>query len=389
MKDNNIKKKVFLHIGTHKTGTTTIQRKLQDNKNELMKEGFAVIAIPNKLKGLMTISDSKDIDTYTEQLQDIVEKETNNDLDIIASWEGFSGNYYKGYDNSHLIAKVVRNCFPQDLYDVKVVVYLRAQDSFIESLYTQEIHAGGDSKFEGFCSKINVYHDFDWTKLVNNYSDEFGCNNLIVKTYSRERLNKVGGLLSEFSAIINSNVLKNITEIKNENVGFNQGALELARKVNKVLNPEQRKQLRSLLHSISEPKDYSFFSSDEREKIVEEYDELNKSIFSSYNVIDNIDLFNRNIEKEICPEDELSAITKIILKMAADNEIERKAYSQCSKELTKNNAELVKLRKEINELSNNLNSLKKSHSNLLNYKVIKFIAFIEMKIKRMIKISKN
>ena len=377
----NKKKRVYLHIGTHKTGTTTIQKKLKEYKRDLAKEGFSVIAIPNKLKGLMTISDHEEISFYSELLSDVVGKENDNEQNIIISWEGFSGNYYNGYNNSNLIAEVVKNCFPTELYDVNVIIYLRAQDSFIESLYTQEIHAGGDCNFHEFCSTLNIYNDFDWANLISSYTGEFGKANVIVKAYSRERLQKVGGLLFEFSQIINSHVLQSVSEIKNENVGFNRGALELARKVNKDLNPTQRKQLRSLLHSISEQRKYSFFSLDERNKIIERYDEINNNIFVLHNTNDNMSLFDRDISSDDSKENELSALTKVILKINADYEEQETNF----KELSKNATEIEMLHKKINELSTKFNELNKKHSNLLNSKLLRLISLIEVKIKRILK----
>ena len=60
---------------------------------------------------------------------------------FVTSWEGFSGNPRLAYQNANAVASMLRESTKS--LDVRIIVYLRRQDEFVESMYTQTIHEGG------------------------------------------------------------------------------------------------------------------------------------------------------------------------------------------------------------------------------------------------------
>ena len=64
------------------------------------------------------------------------------------SSEGFFGNLFKDYYNSEWISEFLSKVSAG--FDVRIIVYLRRQDFFIESLYTQMIHQGESYSFLDF-----------------------------------------------------------------------------------------------------------------------------------------------------------------------------------------------------------------------------------------------
>ncbi|HAC16933.1 MAG TPA: hypothetical protein DCE78_13460, partial [Bacteroidetes bacterium] len=180
----------FIHIGTWKTGSSTIQFNLHTVKSELEREGIFYLSKSDKM-----VVDDAVIRSFTElnhdyilasrkKLSAILERKRalNPAMRFIASAEEFSGDPFSGFENS---GEVARNVFEitKDLnLDIKIIVYLRRQDDFIESLYTQSIHLGGHKTFDEFISDFNE-DAFHWDKLLNSYAGVFGKENIIVKRY--------------------------------------------------------------------------------------------------------------------------------------------------------------------------------------------------------------
>lgn len=361
-----MKKKVFIHIGTHKTGTTTIQHTLSANQYILEGENIIYIPLPKSLK---LIRESKDLEkdtenAITEEIAHII-KSYESHKKFILSWEGFCGYYKDGYESSKFIAKSLSKIFKD--YDTYIIIYLRSQDSFIESIYTQEIHVGEMIDFKEFCSIISIYDDFNWHKLINNFVFYFGKNNLIVKSFCHDRLTKCGGLIRDFGDIIGSETLKRLKTIERKNIGYNKGAFEFARIVNPALNNEDKKSLRRILQSISTQKTYSYFSNEDRQKILNAYSDSNNKVYIEFlngeKFCEDFASFEENASNIF--ENEYVAIAKVLIKLDKQvNQLEffwAKNNAELNDRLNEiDNQKLSRLNDKLNYIDNRLNILTSS-----------------------------
>jgi len=140
-----MRKKIFIHIGYPKTGTTTIQKHFFPKIEE--------VQYIHKLDSLRT-------DLYKKIIEELVNKK-NSEIDfynlegelakkltkdtIVLSSENFLFNafipekfYNKVVTPSPLaIACNLRDLFDEKKYDVKVIVVIRKQDEMITSIYGQ------------------------------------------------------------------------------------------------------------------------------------------------------------------------------------------------------------------------------------------------------------
>ena len=164
--------KLYLHIGTHKTGTTEIQQSLIFAKNNLVKEKIIYLPYFPSSFELMRIKclDNNMVAQCTDYLQEQT-KRYSSQFRFIMSFEGFSGDLEQGYKNSRLIAQTLKEATSE--FDVSVIVYLRRQDTFLESAYTQLIHQGESFSFSEFRNNYD-FSSFNWLDLLNNYSEFFG-----------------------------------------------------------------------------------------------------------------------------------------------------------------------------------------------------------------------
>ena len=73
-------------------------------------------------------------------------------------------------------------------FDTKIVILVRRQDTYIESLYNQLIKRQELRDFSTFLDEIPL-KNFDWTDAADTYTDYFGRDNVTVLPFERQVLN--------------------------------------------------------------------------------------------------------------------------------------------------------------------------------------------------------
>lgn len=292
------KPKLILHIGTHKTGSSLIQAALIKHSSQLKKENIIVLPDFEFAHELMKVKtyDDKYVQLGKQYLRGILPKKIKTkNYTFVMSFEGFSGNPLEGYSNSMIIAQILHEIFTD--FSTTIVVYLRRQDQFIESLYTQQIHNGGSQSFKEFLSVIKKV-TFNWHLLVENYATFFEKRNIIVKLYDHKYINKNNALINDFAKIIGAKCIKNFESKSSQNYGYSRDALELARICNPYLSEEEKYILRKILQSSNSKKPfekYEFFNTEERNKLLSRYEPSNRLVFSIY--LNNLKTFSSSIDK--------------------------------------------------------------------------------------------
>jgi len=197
------KKKVILHIGMNKAGSTSIQNFFHSNR-DLWKEN-GVLYPTTGINGEAHYALSRALGFYNgnqggfynssefRSLKKSLEKEI---IDsgchiIVISSEDFVLNGP---------SKMIKKFFSG--WDVKVLVYLRRHDSWWESSYAQAVKMKrmppwprGVMGYVNFHKKSSVFHS-DYKALVDKWSNIFGTSNILVQPFEREQLS--GGLIYNF-----------------------------------------------------------------------------------------------------------------------------------------------------------------------------------------------
>lgn len=203
--------KIVLHIGLEKTGTTAIQRSLQDAREALAAEG---VLYPENLGRhghthlTVAIGDcarTEDIRQRTRVVPDPAEKAgfAKRIFDEMASQVSASRPKVLVLSNEHLSSRLLesdevaalREFLAPLADDIQVVVYLRRQDELFLSYYSQQVKARCGDRVETFGERPDW---FDFEALLDRWALVFGSESLVVRTYPPEG----GDLLSEFSGIL-------------------------------------------------------------------------------------------------------------------------------------------------------------------------------------------
>ncbi|MFZ9736627.1 MAG: hypothetical protein ACO3EZ_01290 [Prochlorotrichaceae cyanobacterium] len=212
---------IYLHIGIHKTGTTFLQNVLSKNRIKLLENGYyyPTSAIPNSSfpghhflprtlsqyqDKFDTISTKKkaSIEVWGKLLDEINDQETSRS--IVISSEDFC------LLSSDEILKL-KNYL--NGFAVTVIIYLRRQDEFLLSLYSELVK-------KGYYKSIDVaFHEYserlNYNKLLNRWASIFGKNNLRIGIYQKSQC-----LLSDFFKKINLEI--KLEELQLHDMQYNQ-----------------------------------------------------------------------------------------------------------------------------------------------------------------------
>ena len=188
---------LYIHIGYHKTGTTSLQSFLGENRSGLAKSGICYpetsgdgtrdyfhkhLYFFNRIMAAHRSGNNVD-----HQMDPLINEIVKSGLPkAIISEESFSGL-------PGSIVKIFRKF--SETFDVKIVAVVRRQDEFINSFYQQSIKDFGETlDFIPFLKSKNwqrLYYD----KALGIWADCFGIENLRVISYSHK--GQSGSLMSE------------------------------------------------------------------------------------------------------------------------------------------------------------------------------------------------
>ena len=192
---------LFLHIGTHKTGTTAIQRFLDANRDVLAANGcltvdFGTVAGHPLAWGLgfglrpPTKSDAaRYLELSRHLLTSAAARAADEDKDIVLSSEVFC-EFMNAPGSIGQLKDFLAEC---GLTDVRIICYCRRQDHFAESLCNELI--------KGFHPRqlADAFSDWymDYHRLLGQYADVFGADRIVVRPFETEQF-AGGDLFSDF-----------------------------------------------------------------------------------------------------------------------------------------------------------------------------------------------
>jgi hypothetical protein len=291
---------VYIHIGQHKTGTSSIQRFLTLNRKKLFDLGFIY---PNLYeltashyiawmlgfggKEITHIEKSATKDIIIKAIEECYKKKKN----IIISSEHFSSNI----TCEKLL--LLKNLFKD--FNIKIICYLRRQDLYAESFYNQLIKNGNTIDFDAYIQNTSL----DWNIFLNNYEQVFGKENILVFPYNfhnNETPNIYEHFLSTLSILYNDFIFNNIERV---NKSYPIEVILLLRLLNSHRDNIPKSGIRNpfisffnhyLIDNFPINENLSFLSYQERIDLYNKYKESNRILAKKY--LHGKDIFFENIE---------------------------------------------------------------------------------------------
>ncbi|MFA5631969.1 MAG: tetratricopeptide repeat-containing glycosyltransferase family protein [Porticoccaceae bacterium] len=190
-------KTIYLHIGFHKTGTTSIQEALRLNSDYLSKKGIIYYqdpAYPNTSFGNHTLALSiRNIEHPQIKIKESQQQVWDRFLDVInktyhqkivVSSEVFMEGVKKEYIRERL-----------DAFKVKIIIFLREQSAWFDSNYAEKVKHGYEQTPEKYFLEEKNQR-LDYFSEIERWATLFGEDNLILEDYDRASRNK--GLIPYF-----------------------------------------------------------------------------------------------------------------------------------------------------------------------------------------------
>jgi hypothetical protein len=214
-------KRLFLHFGRHKCGTTSIQKTLYHNRTKLLESGYyypltgiRVAAHHEIAEALSNKTPSANADTLEKLYQELKsEVQLTNCRNVIVSSEQLQSC------NPAMVANFFRD------FDVIPVCYLREQAAYLRSSYLQKVHAtdytGTVEQFyqEGFSTDYRVFLE-RWKAAFES--------DISVRLFDRDSLTD-GDVVRDFLMAIlglTSEELENLQLLSDENPSLSREMLE-------------------------------------------------------------------------------------------------------------------------------------------------------------------
>jgi hypothetical protein len=178
-------RRVLLHIGLHKTGTTAIQMFMSANSRRFPGVLYPAHGRPEEHPyghHLLPWSLQRRHKIRPEP----VWKELRSEIEGAAEGDAVLSAEAFGMLDAKAVARV-RELLPA--VPARVIVYLRRQDEFVQAMYATMIASGSTvPPFEDYLKQVTSRGRLDYYALLGRWAAAFGKENLCVRVYGKNSL---------------------------------------------------------------------------------------------------------------------------------------------------------------------------------------------------------
>lgn len=244
-------KHCYLHIGTEKTGTTTLQNFLAQNRAALAKEGMLYTVSGGDVasqRGFeacaharpwttdlgikLNIRNENELETYRLRFADDLKREFATHpacRTLLISCEHFHSRLRTAEEIARL-----RDFLSPWVETFHVVVYLRRQDRVAVSFYSTKVKSGDPAPvLFPAAPDGGVLYYFDYDAVCDNWASTFGDQAMIVRLFDKTHFVD-GDLLADFSAACGINYADKVLP-ENANESLNKAGLDFLLELNRQL----------------------------------------------------------------------------------------------------------------------------------------------------------
>lgn len=241
--------KYILHIGRHKSGTSSLQNFLYSNRAVLVTHGYYYpktysphtahhCIARNFSKKILRSSNDAELNSLKNCLDSLFKEISDKKETILLSSEGFQNC------DPNLVARKF------DPEKTKVIVYIREQVDYFISSYLQEVHA---TKFSAALEDSIQKWIPNYELFLTKWVAVFGSENVIVRAYDRSQLLN-NNIIDDFLYCIGiDNINDFVLNTSDMNPSIGGALLEFKRLINisDINEKDQRRLFYSLFSHLS------------------------------------------------------------------------------------------------------------------------------------------
>lgn len=243
-----MKRRAVIHIGTFKTGSTSIQYFLDQNRNLLKEGGYFVpqsLGAPNhhglavyalsyrEVTGLIRFLQLEERDAREQARANFVRmlSEEMQALDSKTHTVLFSNEHLSGLNTVGEI-KTLRDLLAPHFDEFKILVYLRRQDQRIISDYTQKVR-------DGYTKPLDILNyepaeSTDYFSFIAKWAEVFGEEAIAPRIFARQNFQN-GDLIDDFCLAAEIPIQTDFERPASENTGLSHKATQFLRAINEFI----------------------------------------------------------------------------------------------------------------------------------------------------------
>jgi glycosyltransferase involved in cell wall biosynthesis/tetratricopeptide (TPR) repeat protein len=293
---------VVLHIGAQKTASTLVQQVLRRDKEKLRSRGFNVVSrnvmLGTDLQKLLDkysvgqeVSDEQ-VEAARGALLELIDPKSDTHL---LTNEDFFNRIRTGYFFDHLKYGLETMIRVLDTVP-RVVLYVRSQPSYLESLYLQMVHVGRELDFDAFIQAFDG--KVSWLSVAETIAEKVGPENLTVIPFESLKLSDATRFYQRFLRVCGVPDVDDgfvISEAETRSRGANRSfsgvAVDMALRCYPLLDEKDRVKFRKYLQenfSVATHPKAKLLSDAQTRAIMASYAKENAELFERF-MPDDID----------------------------------------------------------------------------------------------------
>ncbi len=200
---------VFLHIGSTKTGTTSLQRFLASNRLLLRKHGYRyprflgkeshqkLAVYAHELRQheaalRLGVDSPETLQRFRNELEAEVQERLSGDSDHLI----LSSEHCSAILNSPLEIARLQSLLARIGADIKVIFYARQQAEFLVSEYSTNIVKGRTHSMT-YPGKDNLERNFNYFAILSRWESVFGRDAIVARLFDKKTMAK-GNVIHDF-----------------------------------------------------------------------------------------------------------------------------------------------------------------------------------------------
>ncbi len=204
---------LYLHFGLPKTGTTSIQRFMSENRDKLADMGICYPLFDFRYRGRgkyrnLIFLTAPSVDSPPQSKEKLREEKNKIHQTISELAETYPKILLSDESVWNRIApdthrwKSMKRFADKHQMNVKIIVYVRTQDQFVESLWRQKCKMEFETPSWDPYSYISI-KNLDYYKTLNTIANVYGKENIIVRRFGKEYFGgSAHNLISDFLDIL-------------------------------------------------------------------------------------------------------------------------------------------------------------------------------------------
>lgn len=364
-------KTLYIHIGTPKTGTTSIQNFCGLNREKLKEQGVLYpimnyhyerksvnrngYFLTGTIKENGTRNKEKEKQVFNNELQYIVDCFKDYDT-ILLSDESI---WWATSTRRKGLWKDLKKHSEQHNYQIKVIVYLRRQDQFMMSRYNQKLKTdfiASTQSFDEYFADMNGRFKcvMDYRERIDNIAKSISKENVIVKRFDRNYFYN-GDLNQDFLHILGVKVddsFQQLNETANTGISVQSGEIKRVLNRLKPITMADNNKLIKILKECEEvlpESNTSLMSTDEVKDFMEQFVDSNESIVDEY-IGDGKPLFDYTYKETTAWDyNDKNYNEELILFFVNTIDSVYKENKQLKKELNKINNQIKNINEKLNK----------------------------------------